>query len=206
MSPTLCPHEFPPAPPFSGRHTVTVGSTPILRSSRQNEARRLFPLRAHSGSLAARRRTRLRTSAENPHPDVAPAASPATGKLPFATALSPTLRLRCTGRHPYRVRFFPDGRFTIHHSPFGIMNRKPPSFQAATPSKSDPPPPKRRQESTIPNLGSRIAPPFPPTGRRVRPRTPVPDFTRPLGERLTSLPWSHPESDPWRPSRGTGYG
>lgn len=23
---------------------------------------------------------------------------------------------------------------------------------------------------------------------------------------VTSLPWSHPGSDPWRPSRGTGYG
>lgn len=116
----------------------------------------------------------------------------------FATSLH--------GSTPVSGPIFPGRTIPDPSLPFGIMNRQPLSFQAATPSKSDPPPLKRRQESTIPNLGSRIAPPFPPTGRRVPPRTPVPGFTRPLGERLTSLPWSRPGSAPWRPSRGTGYG
>lgn len=202
----ICPHEFPTSAPLSGRHTVIAGSTPILRSSQQNETRRLFPLRAHSGFLAARACEASDERGKSASKYLAFQEVPPPGSYRLRRHFPRPCNSPTQARHPYRVRFFPDGQFPIHHSPFGIMNPEPHLLQAATPSKSDSPPPKRRQESAIPNSGSRIAPPFPPTGHRVPPRTPVPGFIRPLGERFTSLPWSRPGSDPWRPSRGTGYG
>lgn len=179
-----------------GRRPVAVESTPILRS--HGRTRLALPAPCFVGFLAARHFAR-RAIAGNPHPNADLARSPATGKLPLATALSPTLRPPARVRHPYRARSLRENhsRLIIPHSELSIERL---SSKASTPSRSDPPSPKGRRKSTIPNSGSWNHEFIRRRGGFENPSPPLPANV------ATSWLSSRPGSNPWRPSRGTGYG
>lgn len=166
---------------------------PIFRSS--HETRFATSFRSMLRRLPRRPCTsQARAIAGNPHPNADLARSPATGKLPFATALSPISRLPARVRHPYQARSI---RKTIHDPE--STDRK----QVLSKASHLPDPTLRpRKDAETHNSELRIV-----NFESVRRRG---DFEYalfvPSGERTTSWLSSRPGSNPWRPSRGTGYG
>ena len=138
MSARIAPSRHP-----FGCRPVAVGSHADL--SIVAAKRGLRPLSLHAPSTSSPPcNPQARAIAGNPHPNAALARSPATGKLPFATALSPTLRLHCTGSG---TRIRPDlseKPLAIRHPPTAIS-----SFQGFDTFQIRPSAPERAQKSTI---------------------------------------------------------